>query len=82
MIAATMCLGVAIILVSLLDLGSDQVLKACKFEGSNEVYYLGECCREDSDKFRRCFQSVHDEEQGNFNIFLSMSPQALPRASM
>ena len=84
MMVATIFLGVAIMLVPLLDLGSDQVLKAYKFESNIEVYHLDECqcdC-EDCDKLRKRFQSVHDGEQENVIMFLAMSPQALSKNSM
>ena len=75
MMITSMCLGVAIMLVPLLDLGSDQVLKAWKFERNIEVYHLDEChcdC-EDCDKLRKHFQSMHDEEQEHVLIFLAIS---------
>ena len=72
MMVATMCSVVAIMLVPLLDLGSYQVLKACKFKRNSniEVYHLEECCCEDSGKLRKRFQSVHDEERENVTIFV------------
>ena len=69
MMVAIMCSVVAIMLVPLLDLGSYQVLNACKFESNIDVYHLEECCCEDSGKLRKRFQSVHDEEWENVTIF-------------
>ena len=84
MVPTMMCLGVDTMLVPLLDLGSVQVLKACKFESNVEVYHLDECHHhEDGDKLRKRFQSVHDEERENVTIlFFFMSPQGLSKDSM
>ena len=69
--------GVAIMLVPLIGLGSDQVSKACKFEQNIEAYHLDEHRGDDAHALRTRLESIHPVERDNVTVFLFLSPQSL-----
>ena len=82
MMVGMVCLGVDIMPTPLLDLGSDYVLKACKFESNTEVYDLGKCHREDSVKLRKWCRSIHYEGRVNVTSFHLCPPLELNATTM
>ena len=78
---ASLCQGVAIILVSLVGLGSDQVNKALRPDHNIEAYDVDEFKRADGTKLRSRMKNVSDDEILVSTQILYMSRHALSKDS-
>lgn len=73
--------GIAVILVPLLGLGSDQVNKTMMIEKNIESYHIDEHRLEDATLLRKRLQGLTAKERENISIQLYLSPLALAEGS-
>jgi superfamily II DNA helicase RecQ len=73
----TLLTGVAVTLVPLVGLGSNQVTKSCNVANCVKASYIDEHHRKDAEKLCYCLDTMTEGQADYVTIFLYISPQSL-----